>query len=81
MRNPNQRTYGGHGRHAIPSTNHGVYFVQGHPDGIRKVLRRNGVAPTFDTLDLDPEYVGRHVLTGDRYQIAMNCAMCVDGLK
>jgi hypothetical protein len=53
------RTYGGSGRHAIPGN--GVR-VLGSPDDVRKVLRRHGVAPTFDTLDVSPDYVPRHAL-------------------
>jgi hypothetical protein len=57
-----QRTYGGRGRHAIPGN--GVRVI-GTPNDVRKIIRRargvDAVQPlTFDTLDIDPNYVGKH---------------------
>lgn len=54
----NTRTYGGNGRHAIPGS--GIRVV-GSPDDVRKVLRRAWPVPIeFDTLTIDPFYIGRH---------------------
>lgn len=61
-----RRTYGGHGRHALPSLAYAdgtemVTRVKGSADDVRKVLSRHGVPIAWmDSLAINEAYVGRH---------------------
>lgn len=79
----NRRTYGGSGRHTIPSvTGTNGIRVKGTEHDVRKVLRRAGYGQPlpFDCLTVDVDYIGRHQFRGQPNEVAMSCDMCVSRL-